>query len=280
MQNNKFQVFEIVNVVNARENCNFFLDQLGQIVNIHFLDKIVEYDIFLYDFGSLYRFPEADLESTGCFLNDEEIAKRKAIASIKSKYSLYEIVEINKHKNPSFIGRKGFIWDMDISYNTEVWEYRVLLLDNINDYIWVIDDDISSCNQLLSLEEVDKIQAKKITDSDCKVDLEEIKKWQAIVNTIKVQCDNSGQAIYTPIMFGLELKKRIFRREDVANFGYWAYSVYSLQRDTIDKDYEDLLFTLSFMSEGPEFERTYKELNQIADDLLYGKNINLSSYMR
>jgi hypothetical protein len=80
---------------------------------------------------------------------------------------------------------------------------------------------------------------------------------------------------YTRAMFGKELKDRIIQKEDVALIGHWAFSVYMDHIDDIDLSFRDILLTLNAMEDGPEFAFSYEELEQIADDLIAGKDVKL-----
>ena len=82
--------------------------------------------------------------------------------------------------------------------------------------------------------------------------------------------------MYTRIDFGKELKKRVAQHNDVSEIASWACDVYL--GDTPEKDVEflNILIILNCMENGPEFEISYKRLNEIADDLIAGKkNINM-----
>ncbi|MCC5792424.1 MAG: hypothetical protein JJT82_07450 [Legionellaceae bacterium] len=84
--------------------------------------------------------------------------------------------------------------------------------------------------------------------------------------------------MYTRADFGRNLKERVRHQEDVAEIGRWAYTVY-LERDLDRKDLEllDILLILAAMETSPEdFGMSYKRLNEVADDLIAGKeNINM-----
>lgn len=81
--------------------------------------------------------------------------------------------------------------------------------------------------------------------------------------------------MYTKKAFGQELKDRVLKRECVAEIGHWSYSIYLENVGDIESDFEDILLALNTMELGSEFEFTYEELNQIADDLIAGKPVNL-----
>jgi len=51
--------------------------------------------------------------------------------------------------------------------------------------------------------------------------------------------------------------------------------MYSQHRREMDKEFRDLLITLGGMEMGPEFERSYEELNNIADKLIAGEDVKL-----
>ena len=75
--------------------------------------------------------------------------------------------------------------------------------------------------------------------------------------------------------YGYELKKYVHCRAPVKKIGRWAFSFYWNNLDDIDLDFRDLLLTLNTMELGPEFAFTYEELEQIADDLIAGKDVKL-----
>ncbi|MCX5923274.1 MAG: hypothetical protein NTU89_01775 [Candidatus Dependentiae bacterium] len=81
--------------------------------------------------------------------------------------------------------------------------------------------------------------------------------------------------MYTKEQFGKELKERIQGMDDVGDIGNWSYFVYSQYRREMDQDFRDLLITLGGMEMGPEFERSYEELDQIADKLIAGEDVKL-----
>ncbi len=80
---------------------------------------------------------------------------------------------------------------------------------------------------------------------------------------------------YTRKEFGLELKEKIKNKEDAELIGLWALSVYYEYMLEIDDDFQDFLTDLSGMSAGPEFTRSYEELNKIADRLVAGEDVKL-----
>lgn len=81
--------------------------------------------------------------------------------------------------------------------------------------------------------------------------------------------------MYTRVQFAQELKERVLKKQAVAEIGSWAFSMYWKYIADIDLDFRDLLLTLNTMEDGPEFAFTYEELNQIADDLIAGKDVKL-----
>lgn len=81
--------------------------------------------------------------------------------------------------------------------------------------------------------------------------------------------------MYTKEQFGQELKVRIKNKADVSDIGDWSYSVYSQYRKEMDRTFRDLLIALGGMSMGPEFERSYEELDQIAQKLIAGEDVKL-----
>lgn len=81
--------------------------------------------------------------------------------------------------------------------------------------------------------------------------------------------------MYTRKQFGIELKQKINKQQPVSKIGEWAHTVYLQHIEDIDLDFRDILITLNTMELGPEFAFTYEELEQIADDLIAGKDVKL-----
>ena len=75
--------------------------------------------------------------------------------------------------------------------------------------------------------------------------------------------------MYNKEVFGKELKNKILNKVPADDIGHWAYSIYL--KEDVDPEFDDILLTLNTMEEGPEFIFTYLELEQIADDLIAGK---------
>jgi hypothetical protein len=80
---------------------------------------------------------------------------------------------------------------------------------------------------------------------------------------------------YTRKEFGLKLKEKIKNKEDAELIGDWALHMYYEHMLDIDDDFQDFLTDLGGMSAGPEFARSYEELDQIANRLIAGENIKL-----
>ncbi len=80
---------------------------------------------------------------------------------------------------------------------------------------------------------------------------------------------------YTREQFGKELKQRLTNKEAIESIGNSAYTIYLHHVREIDDTFGDMLIILNFMSLGPEFTFSYEELNQIADDLIAGKEVKL-----
>ena len=81
--------------------------------------------------------------------------------------------------------------------------------------------------------------------------------------------------MYTRKDFGKSLKQWVLEKQDVALIGHWSYSVYLEYIDVLDLDFVDVLLTLNHMEDGPEFELSYKRLDEIADDLIAGRKPDL-----
>ena len=80
---------------------------------------------------------------------------------------------------------------------------------------------------------------------------------------------------YTRKDFGLELKEKIKKGETQDAIGKWAYKMYWEHMLEIDDEFQDFLTDLDAIQDGPEFERSYEELDQIADRLIAGENVKL-----
>lgn len=81
--------------------------------------------------------------------------------------------------------------------------------------------------------------------------------------------------MYTRMQFGKELKERVLIKQDISEIGHWAYVMYIEHIEDIDLDFREILLTLNGMEDGPEFAFTYEELNEIADDLIAGKDVQV-----
>lgn len=79
--------------------------------------------------------------------------------------------------------------------------------------------------------------------------------------------------MYKRADFALALKDKIKKKQDVKEIGDWAYSV-SLEND-VDQGFHHILITLSYMELGPEFALSYERLNEIAEDMIAGREVNL-----
>jgi len=79
---------------------------------------------------------------------------------------------------------------------------------------------------------------------------------------------------YTREQFGKELKHFVANKEDIELIGSLAFRICMNHVRDDDMLYE-LLLTLSTMEEGPEFAFSYEKLDQIADDLIAGKEVKL-----
>lgn len=79
--------------------------------------------------------------------------------------------------------------------------------------------------------------------------------------------------MYVKKQFGKELKDKILKNDDIVTISHWIYSLY-LDKN-VDDDLNDLFLILSAMADGPEFEYSYEELNDIADRLIAGESVKL-----
>ena len=81
--------------------------------------------------------------------------------------------------------------------------------------------------------------------------------------------------MYTRIDFGKELKQRVAQQNSVPAIGAWAYDVYLGETPDNDVEFLNILLILNCMENGPEFELSYKRLDEIADDLIAGREVNM-----
>ena len=81
--------------------------------------------------------------------------------------------------------------------------------------------------------------------------------------------------MYTKQQFGQELKEKIKKREPVSFIGAWAHNKYYENISSIDLQLGEFLLQLGTMEIGQEFERSYEELDEIADRLIVGEDVKL-----
>jgi len=84
--------------------------------------------------------------------------------------------------------------------------------------------------------------------------------------------------MYTKQQFGRELKSLLTQQKiSAASIGSWAHAKYYDYIDKIDphSGFGEFLLQLGTMEMGPEFERSHKELNNIADRLIAGEDVKL-----
>ena len=84
-----------------------------------------------------------------------------------------------------------------------------------------------------------------------------------------------SKVVYTKIQFGRDLKQRVTARENVESIGRWAFSTYWKHMLDIEDDVIDIALQLNTMELGYQFAYSYEELDQIADDLIAGKEVKL-----
>ena len=80
---------------------------------------------------------------------------------------------------------------------------------------------------------------------------------------------------YKKIFFGRDLKKHLRDNTSAADIGRWVYTLYVDDVAGNDRSFDDLIYTLMGMEEGPEFEYSYNKLNNIADRLIAGEDVKL-----
>ncbi|MBI2353405.1 hypothetical protein HYV11_04160 [Candidatus Dependentiae bacterium] len=79
--------------------------------------------------------------------------------------------------------------------------------------------------------------------------------------------------MYTREKFGIDLKSKVNKREDIIAIAHWAYSLY-LEQD-VEESLNDIFLALASMEENYQFEYSYDELLDIADRLIAGEDVTL-----
>lgn len=79
---------------------------------------------------------------------------------------------------------------------------------------------------------------------------------------------------YTKLNFCRELKAHLRHGKSQIFIGSWAYTLW-MDANIQNKELEDILYSLMFMETDEQFERSYEELNQIADKLIAGEEMRL-----
>ena len=75
--------------------------------------------------------------------------------------------------------------------------------------------------------------------------------------------------------FGKSLKRMVSEKQDLIKIGGWAYSVFLDWPNSNDVGFTKLLLHLGTLELGEEFAIPYEELDEIADDLIAGKDVEL-----
>jgi len=81
--------------------------------------------------------------------------------------------------------------------------------------------------------------------------------------------------MYTKTQFGNELKKYLREKLDTLEIGKLSHTTYFNLSSNEDTNFLKLLMHLGAMELGTEFAFSYKELEEIADDLIAGKDVKL-----
>ena len=84
-------------------------------------------------------------------------------------------------------------------------------------------------------------------------------------------------AVYTKQQFGYDLKNQLLNNKTTEQIGAWAVATYYDRVSEIDlgSGIRKILLTLGAMEEGPQFARSYEELEDIANRLIAGENVKL-----
>jgi hypothetical protein len=77
--------------------------------------------------------------------------------------------------------------------------------------------------------------------------------------------------LITKKYFGQLLNDELNKTNDVCIIADWIYKLTFNNKEDIDPHLDDILYKLSFMSMGEEFEYTLEELHALANDLINEK---------
>jgi hypothetical protein len=86
---------------------------------------------------------------------------------------------------------------------------------------------------------------------------------------------NHAGISYTRLMFANELKEKVKNNLEASKIGKWAFNVYMDSSSGDDDEFLNVLLTLTYMESGDEFAFSWKRLNEIADDLIAGRPVDL-----
>jgi len=86
---------------------------------------------------------------------------------------------------------------------------------------------------------------------------------------IKNICDFSS---LSPRRFGIGLKRHLVKGSSFREISNWAYEERVYSRENIGPDFYMKIMTIESLDEGPEFELSQKELNELADQLIAEEN--------
>ena len=81
--------------------------------------------------------------------------------------------------------------------------------------------------------------------------------------------------MYTKVQFGLDLKEMLNKTQNPYEIGKWAFDTYWRHVEDLEHDVRVIALTLNTMEDGSEFSFTHTELDQIANDLIAGKDVQL-----
>lgn len=80
--------------------------------------------------------------------------------------------------------------------------------------------------------------------------------------------------MYTKVQFGLDLKEMLKKTKDPYEIGKWAFSTYWEHVTDLEHGVRAIALTLNTMEDSSEFAFTHTELEQIANDLISGKDVH------
>ncbi|RYE21610.1 MAG: hypothetical protein EOP45_09345 [Sphingobacteriaceae bacterium] len=293
-KDNKFKLYEIVKVVNDRKYSGFSNDREGFIHQIYDgeQDKDTEYDILMFEWGvrsskgenSIHvksTFQESEMESTGYFLPPDEMNERMRRDAIENKFKLWEIVNVIDDREGNIVNKHGFVYDMDKDYRRGEWGYGVATIENDTKY-WTYEHHFGKVEgKMLSDEEIEAYH-KREEERQAELDRvdpltwEEKNRMEELLEKAKEDAEINGDNVYNiRIRAGHELNAHVHNKESKAYIAYRAETIYDRFVEELENsDVLDILYSLRLMSDAPEMEFGYRELDEVSKALIFGEDLS------